>query len=1077
MDKNKIIEAAAKLVAKGAYDKAIKEYQKVLEVDPKDIRVLQKMGELYQKKNDNAQAAHFFTKVAESYSSDGFFLKAVALYKQVLKLNPNLLEVNLKLAELHQQLGLMSEAMAYFQIVANHYDKAGDTKASLDTLKKMVDLDPENVASKIKLAELYARENMTREAVQEFKRAAEYLKRNSRGEDWARVAERLSTLEPDNLPLAKELATSYLQRGDQKRALAKLQVCFKADGRDVETLSLLAQAFQGLGQTSKTVSVYKELAKIHQERGRLTEAEAVWTQIEVLDPQDPDLLARRAPAPSPAPAAPQPMAQPAPQPAARAAPQPAPAPVAAPQPIAPPPPQPAGLAREQLAKLLTETDVYVKYGLHDKALEHLRKIFSVDPENLDAHEKAYQIYVASGNAAQASEQLLNVLRLCTRAADSTRAQPYLATILQQNPAHPEVPAFLSVLRVEGPVSVAPSSVAVESVGEDAILVDSSDDEVLVAPPPEDALLHPPGDELALATLPSSESDEVIDDAGEASVVSEEALVGEAITSGEHDVFEMPPPEDMAAASMDEMLVSGDDDGMVLTDEPGLMSSDDEPLVESADLGASLDGDEGLSLGDSDDVATSASMAAMSLGDEDEPPPTMVRAPTRALLDEAAPSTFKQQTLVEEASLDVDEIPTRVGIAPLDASMLEDLEEAPPGSEMPSLGDEFEDEEPTASHAVVSLDDTGSEEEPELSSGFEAVEDEPEAAASFDAAETFESPDAFDAAASFESAETEEEPEQPTPTDSVTDEVSEDEPAAEECDEASFFLDQGLLEEAREILETVSIAFPGHVRAGELMERLEALEASGGAAPEEEQQAPVTVPSVQPVTESAGERDAFDLAAELAGEIDNLGDDTAAAAPAEEDFQYSVEEVFSEFKKSLAKVVKPEDVDTHYDLGIAYKEMGLLDDALHEFEVARQGCTGTKRELDCVTMMGMLHLLRGDAGAAVETFREGLASPHASGEAAKALGFELAVAWEAHGEPGKALHHYQRVAAMDAKYRDVGAQVSRLAASTQPEEDPLPTPAPAPVNGSKAHGAAPAAAVANPPVPAAGAPKARKVGYV
>jgi tetratricopeptide (TPR) repeat protein len=66
MDKNKIIEAAAKLVAKGAYDKAIKEYQKVLDGDPRDVRVLQKMGELYQKKNDNIQAAYYFTKVAES---------------------------------------------------------------------------------------------------------------------------------------------------------------------------------------------------------------------------------------------------------------------------------------------------------------------------------------------------------------------------------------------------------------------------------------------------------------------------------------------------------------------------------------------------------------------------------------------------------------------------------------------------------------------------------------------------------------------------------------------------------------------------------------------------------------------------------------------------------------------------------------------------------------------------------------------------------------------------------------------------------------------------------------------------
>lgn len=224
MDKNKIIEAAAKLVAKGAYDKAIKEYQKVLEVDPRDVRVLQKMGELFQKKNDNVQAATYFTKVAESYSADGFFLKAVALYKQVQKLNPTMLEVNLKLAELHQQLGLMSEATAYFQIVANAHDKAGDTRASLDTLKRMVDLDPDNVASRIKLAELYAREEMTKEALPEFKRAAEYLKRNSRVDDYLRVAERISALEPENLVIAKELATSYLSKGDQKRALAKLQI-------------------------------------------------------------------------------------------------------------------------------------------------------------------------------------------------------------------------------------------------------------------------------------------------------------------------------------------------------------------------------------------------------------------------------------------------------------------------------------------------------------------------------------------------------------------------------------------------------------------------------------------------------------------------------------------------------------------------------------------------------------------------------------------------------------------------------------------------------------------------------------
>lgn len=723
------------------------------------------------------------------------------------------------------------------------------------------------------------------------------------------------------------------------------------------------------------------------------------------------------------------------------------------------------MGREQLSKLLTETDVYVKYGLHDKALEHLRKVFSVEPENLDAHEKAYQIYVASGNMAQASEQLLNVLRLCTRTADVQRAQPYLATILQENPAHPEVPAFLSVLRTTGPVVAAPTVSVVESVGEDAILVDSSDDEILVAPPPEDALLHPPGDELALTTLPSSDSDEVIEEDSDSAVISEEALVGEAITSGEFEVYGTPDPEDLAAASVDETLVT-DDDPLVLSDEPGLSVTDDEPLVASSDedLAAaaaySLD-DESLV-----DDGTATSMEALSLGDDDEPQPTQMHAPTQALLDEASPDTVQVPTLDsldvptldDEAPppLDLEDVPTRVGAAPLTAA---DLDEDPFGA--PALGDPMEFEEPTASHAIVAVDDES------------FVEDAPDLSA-----------DELSEPVAYEEPAVEPEPE-PEPEPEVEAVADEDEPAAEECDEASFFLDQGLLEEAREILETVMIAFPGHARAAELMERLEAAEAGGGAEQEDAAAEQAQIPSVQPVTdgyedaeETTGERDAFDLAAELAGEIDNFGDDAGASAlPAEEDFQYSVEEVFSEFKKSLAKVVKPEDVDTHYDLGIAYKEMGLLDDALHEFDVARQGSAGGKRELDCITMMGMLQLLRGDASAAVDAFREGLGNPHATGEAAKALGFELATAYEAQGEAGKALFHYQRVAAMDGKYRDVAGHVSRLAASVEPVEDPLPTPS---GNGAQATSSPPApagAAAPTTPIPAAGASKARKVGYL
>src|SRR3984893_12222075 len=128
MDKNKVIEAAAKLLAKGALDKAVKEYQRVLEVDLDDVRVLQKLAELYQKMNRKAEAADCFEKVARTYSQQGFYLKAVALYKQVLKVIDRV-EVSIRLAELYQQLGLVGDATKEWQNVADHSEETGDTKA------------------------------------------------------------------------------------------------------------------------------------------------------------------------------------------------------------------------------------------------------------------------------------------------------------------------------------------------------------------------------------------------------------------------------------------------------------------------------------------------------------------------------------------------------------------------------------------------------------------------------------------------------------------------------------------------------------------------------------------------------------------------------------------------------------------------------------------------------------------------------------------------------------------------------------------------------------------------------------
>src|SRR5689334_9630646 len=294
------MDAARKFVDKGQIDKAVKEYLRIVQEDPKDVRVWLKIGDLYAKKGSKQDATETYLKVARFYQDQGFYLKAVAVYKQILKLDPRLVDVNLKLAELYRQLGLLSDAMQHFEQVAGHFHREGNTKDALATVRQLVDLDPENIATRIKLAELYSKEGLTEDACKEFGVASEQLRRQGRQDDFIKVSERLLWHKPENAALNRELAGLYLRRNDPRRALQKLQVCFKADPRDVETLGLLALAFQALDQKAKTVSVLKELARIHVENKARDKASEVYRKILEIVPNDPDAIQYLGPQAAPA---------------------------------------------------------------------------------------------------------------------------------------------------------------------------------------------------------------------------------------------------------------------------------------------------------------------------------------------------------------------------------------------------------------------------------------------------------------------------------------------------------------------------------------------------------------------------------------------------------------------------------------------------------------------------------------------------------------------------------------------------------------------------------------------------------
>src|SRR5512136_1746264 len=375
VDKNKIVAEATRYVQKGQYDKALRAYERILAEDKKEVRTLLKVGEIHQKKGDVAAAAATFNQVAEIYGEQGFFLKAVAVYKQIAKLTPDDVRVNEKLAGLYQQLGLLNDATNQLQIVATAHEKTGDQGRHLDVLRRLLDLDPENIVTCQRLGDLYAKANRTAEALDLYRRAAAHLRENKRGDEYLKLAERIFQLTPDDLKLAKELAQEYLARGETKKALGKLQVCHGADKQDADTLRLMAQAFRDLGQVSKTIAVYRALARVYAERGKREESAVTWRMVLELLPDDPEAreelaasgAARRSPGIPVEPAAPRPSGvappSPGPAPGRPVAPRPAEARGTPPQ-VMRPAAAAQGASQSPVERILTETDVYLKYGLH-----------------------------------------------------------------------------------------------------------------------------------------------------------------------------------------------------------------------------------------------------------------------------------------------------------------------------------------------------------------------------------------------------------------------------------------------------------------------------------------------------------------------------------------------------------------------------------------------------------------------------------------------------------------------------------------------------------------------------------------
>jgi tetratricopeptide (TPR) repeat protein len=172
---------------------------------------------------------------------------------------------------------------------------------------------------------------------------------------------------------------------------------------------------------------------------------------------------------------------------------------------------------------------------------------------------------------------------------------------------------------------------------------------------------------------------------------------------------------------------------------------------------------------------------------------------------------------------------------------------------------------------------------------------------------------------------------------------------------------------------------------------------------------------------ADEQQFFNLAEELEKE---LADESAPVAPAMggAEGEPSLEEIFREFKKGVEQQLSAEDYETHFNLGIAYKEMGLVDEAIGEFQLASKD---PGRAVECCSMLGLCFLEKGMPPLAIKWYRKGLETETIREAETVGLLYDLGCVYQSTGDVDLAYRTFLEVYGLNTNYRDVIHRVKDL----------------------------------------------------
>ncbi len=975
----KVKQDADKEEKAGRLDRAILLYRQILDENPKDWNTINKIGDLYAKMNRYQEASSEYAKVADFYAKDGFLLKAIAIWKKINKLDASALDPYLNLADLYSKQGLAMEAKSQYQIVVDEYVKRGKTRDAGDVLRKMAEIDPSDLKIRSKLADLYTREGNTGKAIEEHVAIAEELSRKGHPAEALQVLEKGLKIDASSTRLRGELARAYVLQKNFDKAAHYLPDVLRGN-TDVPSLVQLGEAY---------------LAS-----NRVGDAEKVFARLVELQPDNPETRVQ--------------MGR-------------------------------LCLARGQFDRAFDEfqpvVDQLVERNQGERAAPLLQAIVQKSPTHVRTLVKLVELYRQLKSERQVVATYSQLVEAYVKSGELEGAASVLEILISMEPQNQQHASKLQFVRGKlggAPQADAGTGIELELPASEEVSFESEPAVLGEAAP----RVASGGGGSAAAAIelsgPLSEEDnEFIEEhLAEGKVFRKYGLIDKAADQFEAIVARFPDHLETRQELLDVYKEK---------EEHAKAGAQAVALVQIHRLNGNAE------------AAEAALEEARALAPELVTPEIEGRAaPAEEVTLSPEPESEAAPLAEEELSLSEDvDIPLEVEEGGLEAESLE------PEADLGLEAAEPLTEEASAPEADLSLDTSSLD----LVGGEMSLEmgaEEPGSAAPSDDL-------GLDLGVEEPPPPVEAEPPQPLAAPLQSAPRSAAKPASglpadlqKVLDEFESYMSLGFVDDAKDALREVAAKYPSHPAIlAKLAEHGVDLEAEPpsfepnapeppsqepslddlvGAGPESppfegasvedalagieipDQAASVSIAEAPPVPDGG-----IDLGAEL-GEL--FGAQTAVAAPEPESAETSfgdagLAEMFQEFKKGVDKQLGKEDYDTRYNLGIAYKEMGLVDEAIAEFQLAAKD---ENRLLECSSMLGICFMDKGMPKLAVKWFEKGLKAPGRSDEEYQGLRYDLAGAYEVSGEADRALAIFEDLYGQDANFRDVAHKVRELKAA-------------------------------------------------